>query len=177
MYAPALPPGLPSGWQADQSNLGGVDLRLKAQMRRHLAVGVGVLAVIAAWRTFATWPITPGASVAAGLGITLALSLLAAWCAFAYELWHLEPNHLAHRVGVGSWTHSRDYRDADLQIMLRFSTNWSVPCYRLYAIENGEPHFLLERGEHELRQLASFISFQTGWRILPLTPWPAKLRS
>jgi hypothetical protein len=135
-------------------------------------VGVAVLAVVAGWRTFANWQIAPGESVAPWLGITLALSLLAVWCAFADEVWHIERNHLVHRVGIAPWVHSRHYRDADLQIMLRFSTKWSVPYYRLYAIQNGKPHFLLDRGDQELRQLANFISFQTGWRILPLMPWP-----
>jgi hypothetical protein len=40
--------------------------------------------------------------------------------------------------------------------------------YRLHAIENGKSHFLLDRGEQELRQLATFISFHTGWPIQPL---------
>jgi hypothetical protein len=48
--------------------------------------------------------------------------------------------------------------------MLRFSTNFNVPYYRLYAIENDKSHFLLDRGEQELRQLATFISFHPAGR-------------
>jgi hypothetical protein len=165
-------PSLPSGWQASQATLGGVDLRLETRRRRYLAVGVAVLAVIAGWRTVVNWQTAPAGSVAMWLGITLALSLLALWTAFADELWHIERNHLVHRVGIGRWAYSRHYRDADLQIMLRFSTKWSVPYYRLYAIENGKSQFLLDRGEQELRQLATFISFHTGWPIQPVVPWP-----
>lgn len=165
-------PSLPPGWHAGQAALGGVDLRLEARQRRGLAVCVAVLAVIAGWRTFVNWQIAPGGSVAPWLGITVALGLLAAWCAFADEVWHIERNHLVHRVGMGPWARSRHFRDADLQITLRFSTKFNVPYYRLLAIENGESHFLLERGEQELRQLANFISFHTGWPIRPLAPSP-----
>jgi hypothetical protein len=165
-------PNLPSGWHACQAALGGMDLRLKARGRKHLAVGVAVLALITGWRTFVNRQIAPGGSVGPWLGITLALGLLAVWCAFADELWHIERNHLVHRVGIGPWAFSHHYRDADLQIMLRFSTKFNVPFYRLYAIENGQSHFLLERGEQELRQLATFISFHTGWPIQPLAPSP-----
>jgi len=171
MGAPASEsPSLPSGWRASESALGGVDLRLQARGRRQLAVGVAVLAIIAGWRTLANWQIAPKGSVVPWVGITLALSLLAIWCAFADELWHIERNHLVHRVGIGSWAHSRHYRDAELQMVLRFSTKFNIPYYRLYAIENGKSHFLIERGEQELRQLANFISFHTSWPIGPLAP-------
>jgi hypothetical protein len=166
-------PSLPSGWQASHAALGGVDLRLEARGRRGLIVALAVLAVIAGWRTFVNWQITPGGSAAPWMGITLALALLAMWCAFADEVWHIERNQIVHRVGIGQWAYSRHYRDAALQMQLRFSKNFSVPYYRLYAIENGEPHFLLERGEQELFQLATFISFHTGWPILPVAPPPS----
>jgi hypothetical protein len=39
------------------------------------------------------------------------------------------------------------------------------PYYRLYAIVSGRPHFLMERDEEALRQLAAFISFHTGWPV------------
>lgn len=165
-------PSVPSGWHASPATPGSVDLRLETRRRRHLAVGVAVLAVIAGWRTVVNWQIAPEGSVAPWLGITLALSLLAVWIAFADELWHIERNHLVHRVGIGPWAYSRHYRDADLQIMLRFSTKFNVAYYRLYAIANGKSQFLLERGEQELRQLATFISFHTGWPIQPVVPSP-----
>lgn len=165
-------PNLPSGWQANQATRGGVDLRAKARGRRHLAVGVALLAVIAGWRTVANWQIATGASIAPWLAITSALSLFALWCTFGDEVWHIEQNHIVHRVGIGPWAHSRHYRDAEMQIMLRFSTKFNVPYCRLYAIENGQRHFLLERGEQELSQLVTFISFHTGWPILPLAPSP-----
>ena len=176
MFAKSLElPSLPSGWQASQPALGGVDLRLQPHGRSGLIVGLAVLAVITGGRTFVNWQTTLGGSVAPWLGITVALALLAMWCAFADEVWHIERNHLVHRVGIGLWAHSRHYRDAALQIQLRFSTNFSVPYYRLHAIENGESHFLLERGkqgEQEVLQLATFISFHTGWPILPVAPPP-----
>ena len=162
-------PNLPPGWQANNATIGGVDLRVKARGRRNLAGGVAVLAVLAGWRTFANWQIATGASFAPWVGITLALSLLAVWCAFADELWHIERNRLEHRVGIGLWTYSRNCRDAELQIIVRFVHRArSRAYYRLYAIENGKSHFLLERGEQELHQLATFISFHTGWPVQPM---------
>ena len=82
-----------------------MDLRLEAHWRKHLAVGVAFLAVIAGWRTFVNWQLAPGGSVSPWLGITLVLGLLAAWCRFADQLWHIERNQLVHQVGVGPWTH------------------------------------------------------------------------
>src|SRR5215472_11301687 len=108
-------PNLPPGWQANNATIGGVDLRVKARGRRNLAVGAAVLAVLAGWRIFANWQIATRASVAPWMGIMLALTLLSVWCAFADELWHMERNHLAHRIGIGLWTYSHNYRDADLQ--------------------------------------------------------------
>src|SRR5215472_3181612 len=164
------PPSLPSGWHASQAPLGGVDLRVGTRGRRPLAVVVAVLAVIAGWRTFVNWQLAPGGSAAVWLAITLALGFVAIWCAFADEVWHIEPNRLVHRVSIGAWARSRNYRDADLQIQLRFSTKFGVPYYRMYASENSESRFLLERGEQELFQLATFISFHTGWPITEKPP-------
>jgi len=160
------------------SELTGVDQESYRKEARRNVEGTSLdgsvvfVAAIAGWRTLVNWQIAPGGSVSPWLGITLVLSLLAAWCTFADELWHIERNQLVHQVGVGPWAHLRHYRDANLQIMLRFSTNFNVPYYRLYAIENGKSHFLLERGEQELRQLATFISFHTGWPVQPLAPPP-----
>jgi hypothetical protein len=165
---PSESPSLPFGWHATQA-APGVDLRLQPRGRKGLAVGLAVLTVVAGWRTFVNWQIAAGESVAPWVVITSALSLLAIWCAFADEVWHIERNYLVHRVGIRLWTYSRNYRDADLQITVRFVPKArSLPYYRLYAIENGESHFLLERGEQELRQLATFISFHTGWPIRPM---------
>jgi len=170
MDAPATTsPNLPPGWQANHAAMGGVDLRVDARGRSNLAVGVAVLAILAGWRTFANWQTATGASIAPWAGITLALSLLAVWSAFGDELWHIERNHLEHRIGVGLWAYSHNYRDGELQIIVRFVPKGrSLPYYRLYAIENGKSYFLLERGEQELRQLATFISFHTGWPIRPM---------
>ncbi len=85
----------------------------------------------------------------------------------ALWVWHLERNCLVHRVGIGRFDYSRRYQDADLEIVLRFSTKFNVPYYRLYAVVNGKSHFLIDRGEKEIQQLAKFISFHAGWRGVP----------
>lgn len=160
-------PSLPAGWYSSDVVTGGVDLRVEAPRRKYFAAGVAVLAILAGWRTFANWE--PGArgSAAPWLIITLLLSLLALWCALADEVWHVENNSLVHRVGIGPFASSRQYRDAELAIMLRSSTQYNIPYYQLYAVVNGKSGFLMERGENELRQLANFISFHTGWPIRP----------
>jgi hypothetical protein len=52
--------------------------------------------------------------------------------------------------------------------MLRSSTRFSTPYYRLYLVVDRESHFLMERSATELQQLAAFISFHTGWRVQPM---------
>jgi hypothetical protein len=79
-------------------------------------------------------------------------------------IWHLKRNCLVHRVGIGRSDYSRRYQDADLEIVLRFSTKFNVPYYRLYSVVNGKSHFLTDRGEKEMQDVARFISSQTGWR-------------
>jgi len=69
-----------------------------------------------------------------------------------------------HRIGINGWYYSSRYQDAALKIILRFDKR-GKPYYRLYAIVNGRRRFLIERGEQELRMLASFISFHTGWQL------------
>lgn len=166
-------PTVPRGWRVSQAEAGGVDLRVEVgQQRKYIAVAVAALAIAAGWRVLANWRTAAGGSALVWMGITLALSLFAAWCAFADELWHIERNRLAHRVGIGPWVKSCRYTNAELEIKLRFSTEFSVPYYRLYAVENGKPHFLLERGEQDLHQLTAFISFHTGWPIRPMDSSP-----
>ena len=161
-------PSLPLGWYADHAVTGGVDLRVVAPRRKYVVAGAAILAVLAGWRTFVNWQLAPKESVAPWLGISVLLGLLAVWCAFADEVWHIEKNCVEHRVGIGPFASSPRYRDAELAIVQRSSTNWNVPYFRLYAVMDGKPRFLIERGETQLRQLASYISFHTGWPIRPL---------
>jgi hypothetical protein len=95
----------------------------------------------------------------------LFLILLALWLGFADESWHLERNCIIHRIGIGKFCYSGKLEDAELEIKLRYSTRFNIPYYRLYAITDGKPHFLMERSDQDLRKLAGFISAQTGWLI------------
>ena len=157
---------LPPGWNATDLAGRGVDFRVSGAFRRfYIAGGTAVLAAIAGWQALVRSH-HPGES-APWLVAVFFLTLFALWCAFGGELWHVERNCLVHEVGIGKWAYRRRYVDARLQIVLRYSTNFSVPYYRLYALTGGELHFLFERGETELQQLANFISFHTGWPILP----------
>jgi hypothetical protein len=59
------------------------------------------------------------------------------------SVWHLERNCLVHRVSIGRFGYSHHYQDADLKIVLRFSTKFNVPYYRLHVVVNEKSHFLL----------------------------------
>jgi hypothetical protein len=144
---------------------GGVDLRVVSYGRRSVAVGAGILATFFGWRTVAQVGVLPVAGIAPWLGLTLLLGLLAIWCVVGDEVWHLERNRLDHRVGTRAWGVSRRYQNADLQIVCRFTTKFGRPYFRLYAIADERPHFLAQRDEADLHQLAAFIAFHTGWRI------------
>jgi hypothetical protein len=165
-------PSLPSGWQSNQNALGGVDLRVAdpRNLRKRFGAVVAVLAAIAGWRTVVNWPMGLKGSAPVLLVITVLLGLFAIWCAFADDRWHIEKNYLARRLSIGRFVYSSHYRDAELEIVLRFLN--SRPYYRLYVIANGHSHFLIERDENALRQLAGFISFHTGWPIRPLAGPP-----
>lgn len=152
---------LPPGWRSD-ALAGGVDLRVVASRRKYVVAGAGILAALAASRAWVHWN---SAAVTPWLILSVLLGALALWCAVGDEVWHIERNCLVHRTGVKGWGYSRVYQDASLDIKLRFSTKWSLPYYRLYAVSNGNSSFLIERDEPELLQLAKYISYHTGWPV------------
>jgi hypothetical protein len=157
---------LPACWYATEIASRSVDLRVSAPLRIRAAVVIAILAIVAGLKTLVQWSAVSAEPVTPWVGLTLFLSLLALWIAFGDEVWHLEQNCLAHRVGIGRWCHSRRFQDADLEIIVRFN-KWGKPYYRLYAIVSGKQHFLLERDEQDLLMLARFISFYTGWLLRP----------
>src|SRR5215469_12229356 len=152
---------LPLGWRSE-AVAGGVDLRVVASGRKYIVAGAGILAALAISRTTAQ---SNSSAVTPWLILSVVLGAVALWCAVGDEVWHLERNCLVHRTGLKRWGHSRRYQDASLDIRLRFSTTWRLPYYRLYAVIDGNSSFLMERGEQELRQLAKFISYHTGWPV------------
>lgn len=158
---------LPAGWSADEVLGHGVDLYVPSSRRKYLVAPAVVLAVLAGWKTLSQWNALSKGGIAPWVALTVFLTLFACWCAFGSEVWRLETNSLVHRIGVRSWGYSRRYQDADLQIVVGRSIEWSVPFFRLYSVMNGKRHFLFQRREEELQQLASFIARHTGWRILP----------
>jgi len=135
--------------------------------RKYVVAVAGILGVLTGLRTIVQWN---SAAVRPWLIHTVILSAVALWCAVGNEVWHLERNCIVHRSGVGRWGFSRRYQNASLDIIRRFSTNWGIPYYRLYAVVNGKSSFLVERSEQELLQLAKFISHHTGWQIRTPTP-------
>jgi len=152
---------LPPGWRSD-AVAGGVDLRIVASGRKYIVAGAGILAALAVSRVIVRWN---SAAVSPWLILSFILSAFALWCAMGDEVWHLERNCVVHRTGVKRWGYSRRYQDASLEVRPGFSTKFSLPYYRLYAVIKGNSSFLMERGEQELLQLAKFISYHTGWPV------------
>ena len=154
----------PPGWTLNESAGPGVDLRVQSTGRGYLVMGAAALAILAGWKTLVQWSSLSRDSLAPWLVLTALLALFAIWCAIADEFWHLETNCLMHRIGFRTWGLTSRYQNAELEIVVRF-TRFGRSYYRLNAVVNGKSHFLIERGEKELQQLADFISFHTGWRI------------
>jgi len=145
-------PQPPRGWAATENGAGALELRVPQRGRRALTAAAALLAALCLG---GSWFVP-----AAGL------ALFAAWCAFADEVWCVGANVLEHRVGIGRLGFERMYRDADLEVIRRTTTNWSVPYWRLYALASGERHFLFGRTNFdELQALARFIAFRTGWSV------------
>lgn len=155
---------LPSGWKSEDL-AGTVDLRVVSRERGYISVAVGMLALMTAARTLAHWKHGWSDSAVAWLVLTLILVVFVLWCAFGDEVWKLQRNCILYQVGIGRWKHSRRYQNAELDIRLNFSTKFGIPYHRLYAVENGNHHLLIERRRPDLQQLAEFISRHTGWTI------------
>jgi hypothetical protein len=156
---------LPPDWCVTEAAGGGADLRVNASRSAYLIVFVSILAVLAAWETATVWHVLPKQNIAPWSAITLFLCALTLWIGFAGEVWHLEKNCVLHRVGIGAFCYSSRYQDAELSIALAFTTKFGIPCYRLYAVMNGKPRFLMERSAQDLQNLAAFISLRTGWPV------------
>lgn len=155
---------LPLGWQFEETATG-VNLCVASRGRRFISVTAGLFAVLAGIRTLAYWNHRAPSSAVPWLALTLILAAFALWCALGDEVWQLRNNCLVHQVGIGSWKRSIRYQNAELEIGANFSTKWGIPYYRLYAVENGSSHFLIERSRQDLQKLAEFISHHTGWKI------------
>ena len=77
------------------------------------------------------WSVLTGTAVVPYAVLGVLPILLALWCALATEVWHLKQNCLEHRVGIRGWSYSHMYRNATLEIVLRYSTNFNIPDFRL----------------------------------------------
>ena len=150
----------PPGWQSD-TVAGGVDLRVVSSGRKYIVAAAGIFGGMAGSRAISHWN---SAGPTPWLVVTAILAAFALWCALGDEVWHLETNRLVHQTGIRRLRFSQRYQDAHLEIVQRFN-KWGRPYYRLYAVVNGKPSFLVERGEQELLQLARFISQYTGWQV------------
>jgi hypothetical protein len=150
---------VPKGWLATPAPEGvGVDVRVSARRRPLFVAVLAVLAGLALIHGWSEWP---------WRALGACLTLLALWCTFGDEVWHVETNRLVHRVGAGGLGWSRAYLDAALALELWTSTKFNVPYYRLYVVVGNERHWLIDRRYgSELPQLAAFLADQTGWRLL-----------
>jgi hypothetical protein len=159
--------GLGPGWLVSPAPEGGLDLRVSQRRRGSIVAVTATLALAWTGRTAvavaAGQPSPLGTSSPVAIGIAVLLSAFALWCAFASESWHVGPNRLEHRVGIGGWRRVRTYRDAALKIVGRHD-QYGRPYDRLYAIDGDGRHFLLERRLPELAAWADLVAAETGWR-------------
>jgi hypothetical protein len=156
----------PAGWTASPNGAHEVDLRIAGRGRDKIAWVALTLAGLCAWQAANHWSDSTPHAAAPWLGLAVLLGLFAGWCALADEVWQLGANRLAHRVGIGAWSRERDYRDAELEIVGRTSTEFNVPYFRLYVVTSGQRHFLFDRrSAGEVEQLAAFVASITGWRV------------
>ena len=156
---------LPPDWVAAEIPGAGVELRVSAGGRPYITGTVSILAILALWKTVTLRNVVPIENIVPWMGIAIFLLLFALWLGFADEVWLLERNSVNHRVGIGRFGHSTKLQNAELTIIIGHSTIYGVPYYRLNAIIDGKPRFLLERNEKDLKKLANFISTHTGWPI------------
>jgi hypothetical protein len=160
-------PTVPMGWLATPAR-DGVDLRVSPKGRGCIVAGAVTLALgwtgltVSALAAHRALPLAVSPPV--GIAASGVLALLALWCGFGAEVWHVAPNCIEHRVGIGGWGSVRRFRDAELEIVSR-QDRYGRPYHRLYVIVGPRRHFLLERRLAELSSLAGFLAEETGWRI------------
>ncbi len=146
---------------------GGIDLRVAQRRRTWLVAGMTAVALgwivhtLGAVATGSPFPLGTSPLVASAIGLLLIAAAL--WCALGSESWHVAPNRLEHRVGIGRWGRVRRYRDAALEIA-GHTDQYGRPYYRLYVVADDGRHFLVERRLAELNALADLMAAQTGWR-------------
>jgi hypothetical protein len=164
-------PPLPRGWRCNEIP-GGAELRAAPPRRPYIIAVLALLTALTAWKSIALWSWLPLPHRVGWAGLSLALALFTGWCVLDGEAWILESDRVTHRIGIGSWSYKRQVEHAELEIVLDISAHFRVPCYRLHAVTQGQPHFLFERQQPDLQLLAAFISFYTGWPIRPARVMP-----
>ena len=123
---------------------------------------IALVAVLALWKALALGNTLPRSAAAPWVVVAVFLTLFGLWCAFAHERWHMEMNRLEHRVGVGRLEFGGSYESATLEIRT-YRSKYGKLCFRLYVVQAGVGHFLMERDVTELQQLGAFIFLHTGW--------------
>jgi hypothetical protein len=121
---------LPAGWFETATSDGGVDFRVSTSGRSFVVVGAAALAIFTAWNARSRWAVLSLGAVELRFAIITLLTLIALWCAFGDEVWHIDRNRVEHRIGVGPIRFTRWIQDAELQIIERFGSNVSTPYYR-----------------------------------------------
>jgi hypothetical protein len=121
--------------------------------------------VVRAFASRAPQPL--GATPLVGVCLAAILAGFAVWVAFGRESWHVEPNRLEHRVGIGSLRRVRSYRDAEIAVT-PFANRWGRLFIRLFVIDGKGRHFLVERSPDEGRALADFVCREAKWKRVDL---------
>jgi hypothetical protein len=156
---------LPAGWCANELETGGVELYVDNSRRPYFVGVISPLVAFAAWNTYERWNSLPRNEAHVRFVAVALIILFAIWCAFAKETWHVDRNSIEHRVGVKAWAYRQHFKDGAMEIVLNHWTRYGAPCFRMYVVVEGQRHFLIERDQATLEQLAAFISSYTTWPI------------
>lgn len=160
-------------WEVRPAPKGGCDVRVTQRNRGCVVIGAGGIA--AGWIGFSAFAILAGRALPLGVSPTVAVvvaiatAVFAVWCARADDVWHVAPNRLEHRVGLGRLASVRSYCDATIG-MLVYSNRWGKPFGRLYAVDARGRHFLFERNADEASVVADFLCSVTRWQRRDFPP-------
>ena len=167
------PQPLGSMWEVRPAANGGCDVRVTQSNRGCVVIGAGLIA--AGWIGFTAFAILAGRALPLGVSPTVAVvagiaaTFFAVWCARADEVWHLAPNCLEHRVGLGRLAKVRSFCDAEIGMLVYWS-RWGKSFGRLYAVDSSGRHYLFERNADEASGIADFFCSVTGWQRRDFPP-------
>jgi hypothetical protein len=164
-----LGPPLPLEWDVASIATGGVRFHIRQEARPTLVAVPAALAV--AWLALIVRAAMRGSVLPLGISQPLAISLdvavaaFATWCAFAVETWEVGGGRFEHRLAFGPWARLRRYVPGTF-IIQTTTDNHGWPYHRLFLVDDKDrAQWVMDRNAAQLRAIAKFLSFHTGWPV------------